>query len=409
MIRKFMGNISLFKIFVFMILIFVFLYFAYNYIFGITFLNSYYDLFGHISSDLKDSINWCANLDPYRSQIDQHMSFPYPPLIVLFYYIISIFVSPIEYTKDNIMITADSNYVLFYVVFTIIQVLIIAFCYSAIYKRYKKDVCCDSKTLFISIVFVISYPFLFALERGNSIVLTYMFLLIFLAYYGSDNKITNEVSLIALAISANIKLYPVFYGLLLLKKNNTRDIVKAIVYGIILFLVPFFFLKGGFLNSFNAFLTEFTAYNSTDGLYHNLSLMGIVYTLFSKYSFISWKMVYYILLLIACPIIILNTIFDKKTYNKLLFIYLLILCLGRVGRYVHAFCFIPIIYILCMEDKVNKENLFVLIMCIIFSIYYQLLKFNLFIILYMTLLFLVLYTLFKFINVVENLVLRVKK
>ncbi len=398
---------SVFNIFTIMSFLFVLLFFLYTLIFGNKFLSNYYDLFGYISGDLKDSIEWCRKLEPYRSGVDMHMSFPYPPLIVIFYYFISLFINPIQYKKyEMTIISTNSNFLLFYTVFMFVQILLITFCYRKIYRVHKQDKFQEHKLLFVSLIFIISYPFLLALERGNSLILCYLFVLIFLAFNENENKYLNEVSLISLAIAVNIKLYPVFYGLLLLKRENTKNIVKAILYGMILFLVPFFFLKGGFQNSLLAFVNEFTSYNSVQDLYHNFSLMGIIYTIFGNIDFINWKLIYYISLFIACPIIIINTTFDKKMYNKLLYIYLLILCFGRIGRYVHIFCFVPILYILCCENKANKENIFILIICMIFSIYYQILKFNLFIILYLALILLVLYVIYKFSIIVKTFIMK---
>jgi len=75
-----------------------------------------------------------------------------------------------------------------------------------------------------------------------------MFVMLFLAYYKSDNKIKRELSLLALAAAAAIKIYPLVFLMLLFVNGRFSDIVKTVVYFLLLFFVPFLFFQGGFNN-----------------------------------------------------------------------------------------------------------------------------------------------------------------
>ena len=86
---------------------------------------------------------------------------------------------------------------------------------------------------------------IYLIERGNIIVLVLPLLLYFVNEYDSDVKYKRHLAYICLAISVAIKIYPVFFGLLLLKKKkNFKKILLCIFYGAVFFFVPFIFVGG---------------------------------------------------------------------------------------------------------------------------------------------------------------------
>ena len=90
-----------------------------------------------------------------------------------------------------------------------------------------------------------SFPMIYLIERGNIIVLVLPLLLYFVNEYDSDVKYKRHLAYICLAISVAIKIYPVFFGLLLLKKKkNFKNILLCIFYGAVFFFVPFIFVGG---------------------------------------------------------------------------------------------------------------------------------------------------------------------
>ena len=90
--------------------------------------------------------------------------------------------------------------------------------------------------------------FLFAAERGNTILLAFLFTLGFLFGYDSENKAVREVSYLCLAAAAGLKIYPLFFGVLILKNKRYFGALRAALYGAALFFLPFLFFKGGFAN-----------------------------------------------------------------------------------------------------------------------------------------------------------------
>ncbi len=104
------------------------------------------------------------------------------------------------------------------------------------------------KLLFI-LLLIFSPPYLFMWERGNLVILSNIFLLIFLKEKDSHKAWVRELSYLSLAASAGLKLYPAVAGALLLREKRWAEALRTIIYGILLFGIPFFLFGGveGFL------------------------------------------------------------------------------------------------------------------------------------------------------------------
>lgn len=161
----------------------------------------------------------------------------YPPLVVLFYKFCSMFFN-IDSMKASEVRETSLGMIIF-VCFTIVSYILFA---KLIYK-YKNGSFAN-KTLFAFFT-LFSFPMIYLIERGNIIVLVLPLLLYFVNEYDSDVKYKRHLAYICLAISVAIKIYPVFFGLLLLKKKkNFKNILLCIFYGAVFFFVPFIFVGG---------------------------------------------------------------------------------------------------------------------------------------------------------------------
>lgn len=174
----------------------------------------------------------------------------YPPLASLIFYIIYCLV-PLEYssqwrqTTRGIVQTRGTELdprcwqttMMAFIIFIIIATLLV-FLFS---KKILKD---TKYSTLVSWCVVLSYGCLWAFQRGNIILLSLAFLLMFFALYKSNSKINQEVGLVCLAISAGIKLYPAIFGLILIFEKEYRKAVRAFVYGIIFLFLPFFMFEG---------------------------------------------------------------------------------------------------------------------------------------------------------------------
>jgi len=95
-----------------------------------------------------------------------------------------------------------------------------------------------------SLLIAFSFPFIFQLERANIIFISLIFLMLFIYGKESENKIIRELSLICLAVSTAIKIYPAIFGLLLVKEKRYKETLRLLIYGIVCFFAPFFAIGG---------------------------------------------------------------------------------------------------------------------------------------------------------------------
>lgn len=100
------------------------------------------------------------------------------------------------------------------------------------------------KSILFSTSIVLCGPMLFLYERGNLLIISLLFTLLFLACYNSDKFWIRLVSYFALAMAAAIKLYPAVFGLLVLRKKRVKETLLLTAVGILVFAVPFFAFGG---------------------------------------------------------------------------------------------------------------------------------------------------------------------
>lgn len=166
----------------------------------------------------------------------------YPPLVVLFYKLCSMFFD--VSSMKAVEVRETSLGMIMIVCFTIV-------CYVLLIKlvmKYKDGNVADK--LLFAFCALFSYPMIYLIERGNILILVIPLLLYYVCEYDSESSVKRHLAYICLAICVAIKIYPVFFGLLLLKKkNNYKNIAWCIFYGILFFFVPFIFV-GGFSQLF---------------------------------------------------------------------------------------------------------------------------------------------------------------
>lgn len=91
---------------------------------------------------------------------------------------------------------------------------------------------------------VASFPFLFSLERANSIWLSAAGIAVFLAWFDAKAPWKRQLALLALAFACALKLTPAVFGVFLLKERRWRDLLILAGEGAFLLLTPFFLLDG---------------------------------------------------------------------------------------------------------------------------------------------------------------------
>ena len=162
----------------------------------------------------------------------------FPPLIYLFYNALFHLTSRDGTIYTNWVNFKYSDYaLLIFLIYTVF--LTLAFLYAImLWKKqphYRLMVVC----------LLLSMPFFAgAYERGNSVMLVVVLLLIALKWRESESTVKRELAMVLIAVCAGIKIYPAIFGLLYLKEKRWKETFRLILYGIIFLFGPFFFFLG---------------------------------------------------------------------------------------------------------------------------------------------------------------------
>jgi hypothetical protein len=183
-------------------------------------------------------------MDFFNVVYDAQLSNPYdmgtiyPPFCYLILRIIARFIPADSLQVDGFAIReSQAGQLIFFVVFALLLALVLLICSS------MKKGSTLNRVLFV-VLMLFSSPFLFSIERGNIILFALLAVAFFVFNYQSENKGVREAALIALAIAANIKIYPALFGLLLILDGRHKEALRCCCYGLLLFIVPFIFYGG---------------------------------------------------------------------------------------------------------------------------------------------------------------------
>jgi len=205
-----------------------------------------------------------------------------------------------------------------------------------------------------------SYGMLYAVERGNIIIISLLGTMIFVFFRNSENAVVREVSLIALAFAAGLKLYPAVFGILLLYDRQYKRVIRTVAYGIAFFVFPVFIFKEGIegLHYFFAELFSFTS--GAEGLSVNGFAFPNIIAAFASVLHLNpdapiWGSVSKIGIVLIF-FVLLCGFFSKKDWHKSLICCLAFILFADQGVYTLSFLLIPLLGILKTEEKIARDN-----------------------------------------------------
>lgn len=322
-----------------------------------------YYLRNYLFANVKDTF-----MDFFNSMFDTIGRRPYergviyPPLCYVIYLFFLRIVPTNQTFEGSPMFKTYQGSTFSFMLYFSITLLVLVWLIRSIKKGNEYE-----KTLFL-ILTLLSLPFLFEFERANIILVSLIFLMLFFKFKNSDNKILKEISLISLSVSACIKIYPAIFGLILLRERRYKDIVKVILYSIILFFLPFL-LFGGFssvgkfinnlLNTTNDFSNNVDRdkLNYTAFLNHFIKLLNLKGNIFNLIS----KIIYIFIILLSC----INSLVTKIDWKRVLLLTLLMIGVPDISfTYTGIFLVLPLMFFLD-DNKKRKIDVIYLILFIL--------------------------------------------
>jgi len=149
---------------------------------------------------------------------------------------------------------------------------VLSICIIAVIRRIIKN---SYKSLY-SIILLLSGPLLFTIQRGNLLLISLLFLLVYILFYDSEDKKERYIAYVALAIAAAIKIYPALFGLMTLKKKRYKETIHLAIIGFLIFIIPFYAFSG--LDTLKEMLHGLQVANkelTSQGAGHNFSLVNL--------------------------------------------------------------------------------------------------------------------------------------
>lgn len=317
---------------------------------------SYYNLFQSNRSDyFMDFFNPLSELlnGPYA-----HGSI-YPPLPALFYKLMLRMV-PFEIaSRGAFAIRSSQAGEMVFLLYILLALLL----FFILLMQIKKGSSLE-KYLF-SFVILFSGSILFTFERANIIFVALLFLIVFIFFRDSKNRIIREVTLISLSIAAAIKLYPALFLLLLIKKKRFIESFRVVIYGIILFFIPFFVL-GGLSHIPILFKNIFTTSNDQIdwGVGYAVNIQSIVRIIgalrgdFGAAPILIAKVISFVVLILG----IVSAFFMKSQWKTVALLSLLMIVVPPISfEYTLIYMVIPLIMFLDNEEKTEQKSYFYLV------------------------------------------------
>lgn len=217
------------------------------------------DYFMHIGYA---SSPWGTNIYEYSTNVC------FPPLAYLMYGFLARIagysaIDPIDITSHEHV----GQNITIYVVYSIICIVLCLYAIS-LYLKKKGFI---NQVLFPCLL-IVSYPFAFSsIQRGNSVLLVAVLMSIALIWKDDSSKTKREFAMIIIAICAGLKIYPALLGIFYIKEKRFKETIRLIIYGIVLFFVPFLFFDG-----FNGVRTFFNNAFYLNGVIHKCSVSGLI-------------------------------------------------------------------------------------------------------------------------------------
>lgn len=213
----------------------------------------------------------------------------YPPIAIAILYPFALICKDVFAIYRHSELTADelTAEIIVYPQFWIAIVLFFMICSVTIILLIAKLFSLHGKDLLkIGVIIPLSAPFIFTVMRGNTIYFALIFLVLFLVLKDSQSPILREISYMSLAMSGAIKIYPLFFGVFLLRKKKIFASIRVAIYFVAIFWLSFFFFKNG-LDNITPFLEHLGGFMSTEDRLlgtNNISISAQLYKLLTLIS-----------------------------------------------------------------------------------------------------------------------------
>ncbi len=143
--------------------------------------------------------------------------------------------------------------ILFFLICSVLTILLV----SRLFGIKGKNI------LTLGVIILLSAPFVYAVMRGNTIYFALIFLLAFLILKDQKNPFAREFAYFCLAFAGAIKIYPLFFGVFLLKDKKIFASFRVAIYFALISVFSFLMMQNDFEN-FSPFLNHLGGFMSNE-------------------------------------------------------------------------------------------------------------------------------------------------
>ncbi len=163
----------------------------------------------------------------------------FPPLAYMFYWLVA------QMLPENTVIMDDSSSLSSYAIllFIVYNIILGILFYDSVRKFLESKG--ENNSLLLTLLLSISSVFVFTVVwNGNAALVAGILLLRALELRERNDRWSQELALLFIALAAGIKIYPAIFGILYLKEKRYKEAGRLILYGLIFFFIPFIFFGG---------------------------------------------------------------------------------------------------------------------------------------------------------------------
>ncbi len=295
-----------------------------------------------------------------RMPYTQH-NITYPPLAAMIYYgFYSVMGEDAQELFENSAfgMRENTSTLLPYCLYLVICCVLIA---CLILKNVKIS---SGKQYAVILGTFLSVGFLSVLDRGNNVLLVTLLLLYYVFYYDSKNRFLSETALIALALATGIKLYPIVFGVLLIKKHRIAEGFRALGYIFLALFLPFFFFEG-----FDAMLLWIDRLFPAEKMIPihpgALNFVSAIYNIETAYAIDIPDVLTTVFTYLFIVGGLLFAITSKKIYKAAVFcVFAILLFAGVTFEYFLFLCIVPMVYLFVRCDGIRDKIFAILIILV---------------------------------------------
>lgn len=218
-----------------------------------------------------------------------------------------------------------------------------------------------------------SYGVLYGVERGNIILLCWVFMAFFLCYYNAESPLLREMAYLSLAVAAGFKLYPAFLGILLLKDRKILPAIRTVVYGIGAVILPLYFFNEGLSGLWMWIKVVFGFGSDTEYLWVGNGFANILANLGHGVDLLygtAWGEQNYTLAGIAVALVlVVGALFMNQEWKTVLTLVLAMGMFQSQADYLYCLYLLPLLLFVGREKSLHRDNILPFGIMVLFTIH----------------------------------------